>query len=488
MDQWVPLLDIFLNSPSPEIQASLWLHRSFNVSSSSPISPASFLALLTQPLDYIADGSKTKRRAMFIQTLPSMVQARILSFLSVEHQRFCCRELNRLCRCVLSASCGVDFWVKRAARNLFDKLSDSGSQCVFGSDEGKVDVEFKALPNWLKDAADVATNEKVLPWLPLSPSELNRTGLFSSDETKKQTSSTQVGDNDIYDWKGIVEAMDIDQSDNDILEPEIQNMADNLRTRLTDVGSCSKAVELANEIRKLCLVSRADSLLVLGLIQPWIVDEETAALLVSNLTSESNKELSWPSHVLSSVILPKLLTLERPASRVLVTSVINFCKVHERAAEYALLIPLIMKKDGINNPICEVITRIVKECLHRAHVSALCQKLLCGREDERRPVIQHCHQGLISRELVWTESLFNLFQNILSHNVQLITDSVDQLVLRIDDLAVRFSKSLKFGHFLLCFVTRCGFLLQSHKSLLIEAVAKTDTLLTKSILSKLASL
>ncbi|CAN1340681.1 hypothetical protein LINPERPRIM_LOCUS38929 [Linum perenne] len=489
MEQWIPLFDIFLNSPTPELEASLWIHRSFNVTSSFPISPASFLALLTQPLDESSSSpSKINGRAMFIQTLPSMVQARILSFLSIEHHRFCSRELNRLCKCVLSESCGVEFWVKRAARNLFDKLSGSISQCVSDSDEGRVDVEFKRLPIWLKDAADVATNEALLPWLPLSPSELNRTSLFSSHETEQQPSLTQIGENEIYDGKGVAEAMEIDHSQNDILDPEIQNMASSLRTRLTDVDSSSKTVELANEIRKLCLDSRADSLAVLGLIQPWIVDEETAAILVSNLTSGSNDELSWPSHVLSSVIFPKLLTLERPASRVLVSSVINFCKVHEQAAEYALLIPLIMKKDGINNPICEVITRIVKECLHRAHVSALCQKLLCGREDERRPIIQHCHQGLISRELVWTESLFNLFQNILSHNVQLSKDSVDQLVLHIHDLALTFPKSLKFGKFLLCFVTRCGFLLQSHKSLLIEAVVKTDTLVTKSILSKLASL
>ncbi|CAI0543865.1 unnamed protein product [Linum tenue] len=498
MEQWVPLFDIFLNSPTPEIEASLWLHRSFNVSSTLPISAASFLSLLTQPVDSVAGESdssppQTKSRVMFIQTLPSMVQSRILAFLSVEQERFCSVDLNRLCRRVLSEGCGVDFWVQSAARDLLDKLSGSGRQwvpdLVLGSDESRVEIEFKSLPGWLKDAVAVATDEVVLPWLPLSHDELNSRDLISSRDTEQQQPSlTQVGENELYNWKDVAEGMDIDHSENDVLDPEMQNMAARLRTRLMNVDSGSKTVELAEEIRELCVDSKADSLAVLGLIEPWKVDDESAAVLVSHLLSGSDEELAWPSHVISSVILPKLLALERPASRVLISSVMNFCKLHERAAEYGLLIPLLMRKDGINNPICEVITRIVKECLHRAHVSALCQKLFCGKEGERKPICQPCHQCLISRELVWTESLFSLIQNIMSHNVQLTQDTVDQLVHQVHNLAPRFSRSLKFGHFLLCLTKKFGSLLHSHKPLLTESVAQTNTLVTKSILSKLESL
>ncbi|KAK9274987.1 hypothetical protein L1049_022244 [Liquidambar formosana] len=186
--------------------------------------------------------------------------------------------------------------------------------------------------------------------------------------------------------------------------------------------------------------------------------------------------------------LPKLLVLEQPASRVLMTATMEYCKLHQRAAVYALLFPLILRKEGINNPICDVITRIIKECLHPAHVSAFCQKLLCGEEDAKRFICLPCHQSLICNKLVWAESLFNLFQNILIITFTLTQDSIDHLVDQLRELAERFSKSLKFGNFLLCFVTKCSQLLKSHKLSLIEAVEHTNTLVTKSIISKVASL
>jgi len=173
---------------------------------------------------------------------------------------------------------------------------------------------------------------------------------------------------------------------------------------------------------------------------------------------------------------------------VLVAAITEYCKLHQKAAVYALLFPLIFRREGINNPICDVITRIIRECLHPAHVSAFCQKLFCGEKDVRRVICLPCHQHLLSNELVWTESLFNLFQIILNHNVHLTQDSIDHIVYQAQQLAVNFSKSLKFGNFLLCLVTKCSPLLKSHKLLLIEAVEKTSTLVTKSILSKLANL
>ena len=133
-----------------------------------------------------------------------------------------------------------------------------------------------------------------------------------------------------------------------------------------------------------------------------------------------------------------------------------------------------------------MITTIVRECLHPAHVSAFCQKLLCGGE-ERRFVLLSCHQCLVSNELQWTDSLFNLFQNILNHNIRLIQDSVDCLVYHVRQMAERFSKSLKFGNLVLCLVSKCASLLKSHKNVLTEAVECTNTLVTKSILLRLAS-
>ena len=96
------------------------------------------------------------------------------------------------------------------------------------------------------------------------------------------------------------------------------------------------------------------------------------------------------------------MVLEEPASRVLVTAIVEYCKILQRVAEDALLFPLILRQEGINNPICDVITRVFKESLHPAHVSSFCLKLLCGEKDERRVIYLPCHKYLIADNMVWT--------------------------------------------------------------------------------------
>jgi hypothetical protein len=425
---------------------------------------------------------------MFIETLPSTVQARVLSFLAYERQRFSARDLSRLARNVLSGNQGLDFWVRRAARNLLDALSETNYEWIscLGMDSGQEGVveEFESVPGWLKEAA--GANDILLPWLPISPDELDSTFLGNDDDSLDIPK--QDGQNGGQELNEVVEEMEIDRPANVPLEPEVQEKTTCLKARIMNFESSSKALGLATELRQLCLDKGRDSFVVLGLVEPWLADDETASVLISHLGNGSEEELSWPSQVLCSVILPKLLILEEPASRVLVAAITEYCKLHQKAAVYALLFPLIFRREGINNPICDVITRIIRECLHPAHVSAFCQKLFCGEKDVRRVICLPCHQHLLSNELVWTESLFNLFQIILNHNVHLTQDSIDHIVYQAQQLAVNFSKSLKFGNFLLCLVTKCSPLLKSHKLLLIEAVEKTSTLVTKSILSKLANL
>ena len=429
-------------------------------------------------------------RVMFIETLPTTVQSRILSFLAYERQRFCKRDLSRLAQNVLSGNQELDFWVKKAARNLLDLLSESNYEWIsclsLDSGEEGVDEEFESIPGWLKEAA-VDANDVILPWLPILPDEFCSVTPFGSCEVSVD-SSKQDGEDGKEEANEVVEEMEIDCPANVPLDPGIHEKATCLKARILNFESSLKTVGLADEIHQLCLDKGRDSFVVLGLIEPWLADDETASVLISHLVNESEEELGWPSQVLCSVILPKLLLLEVPASRVLAAAIMEYCKLHPKAAVYALLFPLILRREGINNPICDVITRIIRECLHPAHVSAFCQKLLCGEKDERRLICLPCHQRLISGELVWTESLFNLFQIILNHNVHLTQDSVDHIVYQVQQLTENFSKSLKFGHFLLCLVTKCSLLLKPHKLSLIEAVENTSTLVTKSVLSKLSSL
>uniref|UniRef100_A0A2P2IV97 Uncharacterized protein n=2 Tax=Rhizophora mucronata TaxID=61149 RepID=A0A2P2IV97_RHIMU len=493
MEQWVPLFDIFLNSPTPETEASLWFAQSFNAASSNSITTSSFLSLLTNPIDSVdaiitSSSPPTTKRVIFIETLPHMVQSRILSFLAYDHDRFCKRDVSRLARRMLAESGDDDFWVERAARSLLDKVSEGNYKLVHGSclhsSEESDEKEFWLVPDWLKDAAN--TNELFLPWLPLSHHQLRSRELFGGYESEQESldEAAEVG---VENLKGDAEEMEIDGQVIAPIQDEIQNMATCLRARVMNFESISKTVELATEIRRLCLETGGDSLAILGMIEPWKADDEVASVLISHLLGGKEENLVWPSQVLCTIVLPKMLVLEEPVSRVLLTATIEFCKPHQRAAEYALLFPVIMRKGGINNPISEVLTKIIKECLHPAHVSALCQKLLCG-EGEKRFISLPCHQCLVSNELVWTESLFSLFHNILNLHIQLTPDSVDPLVFRISESPDRFSKSLKFGNFLLCFVSKCSLLPKTHKPLLIEAAKKTNTVVTKSILSKLGDI
>ncbi|XP_006361825.1 uncharacterized protein [Solanum tuberosum] len=494
MECWVPLFQIFLNSPCPETEASLWLQQSFNQPEATAISTTSFLSLLTRPTEITITGSPSPshtKRVVWIQTLPNAVQARILSFLLYDCQRFCETDLCQLAETMLKEGKELDFWVKRAAHQLLDVVSRSTHEwlsCLnLDSEEEQMEDEFRSLPDFLKKD-DVNDTDLMLPWLPISQKQFNLARQYNScGENDDHMTEFEEDKREIVDE--IIEEVDeeVIKEVDEYLNPQVEEMAERLKDSLLSLQSTAKAVELAGEIRQLCK-GGGQSLAILGIVEPWRADDETAAVLVSNLLDGNEDELGWPSHVLCSVILPKLLVLKEPASRVLLTATLEYSKVHQRASEYALLLPMILRMDGINSPICDVITRIVRESLHPGHVSSFCQKLLSDEDNLKKFICLPYHQCLIGNKLVWTESLFNLMQNILNHNIHLTQDSVDRLIQHAWESAHRFSKSLKFGNFLLCFVTKCSPMLKSQKTLLIEATQHTNTLVTKSVLSKLSSL
>ncbi|CAE6169619.1 unnamed protein product [Arabidopsis arenosa] len=493
MEEWIPLLDIFLKSPSPETEASLWLDQASNSSSSSssaaaPINRSSFVSLLKKQCDQ--NSSPATKKVLFIETLPNMVQSKILSFLRFEYQRFFVSDLVWLAREMLGSggSKVVDFWVQRDAQNLLDRIPKPKFDWIThldldSADDGSIGEDFDSVPDWLSEK--VGSAGTILPWLPVSYNDVDSEMLVVDSWDGKEM--TQIREDMEEDQREVVD--NIDHTMNVGLQADDHEMAVNLRAQVTNFESTSGVLTLCNEIRKLFLEKGRDSFRVLALIEPWNADDETAAVLLSNLQSGSEEdELGWPSQVLCSIVLPKFLSLEKSASRVLMSSTIEFCKIHQRAAEYALVFPLILRREGINNFICEVISRVLKECLHLGQISGFCQKLLCGRTEERRFMFLPCHRELISDELIWNESLFILFQNILIHDVPLSQDSVDCLVSKVQELAERYSKSLKFGNFLLHFTAKCAPMLQAHKYQLTESVKCTNSLVTKSILSKLNAL
>ncbi|KAL9659766.1 hypothetical protein QQ045_024575 [Rhodiola kirilowii] len=497
MEWWRELLDVFLNSPTPESVASLWLQSSANASSSQStvVTTISFLSLLMNPVETLvidSVASTPKRSVMWIRTLPNMVQSRILSFLVMDHRRFCARDLSWLAKSMLSGGDEVDFWVKRAARNLLDVLSDlncdMGSEMSLESDGQRADDEFEAIPVWLKHAASSCGS--LLPWLPFSRTELNSDPL---SHPACDSDSLSMGDVGAHDE--VENAMELDTEvdarnhhSSFPLKPEVLGMAEMLKGQILCFESTSRTVGLATEIRNLCMDKEHDPLLVLCAIEPWRADDQTAAILISQLTKTDDEELGWPSQVLCSTVLPKLLVLDEPASRVLIAATVEYCKLNQRAAAYALLFPIFFRKEGINRHLSDVITKIITECLHPAHASAFFQRLLTAEDSEKGFLALPCHQCLLSKNLVWTESVFTIFQNVLDHNIHLTQDSVDHLVHQVLDLAETYPKSLKFGTFLLCLLTKCQSMLIPHKRILSEAVGRTNTLVTKSVMAKLASI
>ncbi|CAH9083932.1 unnamed protein product [Cuscuta europaea] len=489
MEFWVPLFNIFLKSTCPETDASLWLQQSFKPASPS-ISTTSFISLLTRNIDVnIVDPSSPTstpsnhaKSVMWIRTLPNAVQARILSFLSYESGKFRKRDLCSLAEKILRDGLELDFWVKSTAQQLLDVLSESKYEWASCS---KLEDEFGSLPDWLKDVA--GKSDKVLPWLPMSRNELiSRMQFSSSSENDDLVVEIEEDKEDNSDE--IMEEGSLSSSEDDAsLEPGVEKVAACLKLKILNSESTFQTIEMAREIQRLTK-GGGNALAILSLIEPWKADDETVSILISHLVGEKEDEHVWPSYILCSFVLPKLLELHEPASRVLITAIVEYCKVYQKAAEYALLLPLVLKIGGINNPICDVITRIVKECLHPGHASSLCQRLICEQEAAPKLICLPCHQCLIGSEMVWTDSLFVLMQNILNHDIHLTQDSVDRLVYCACECARKFSKSLKFCNFLLCLVNKCGPLLKTQKLALMDAVSHTSTLVTKSILSKLSSL
>ncbi|XP_073116646.1 uncharacterized protein [Elaeis guineensis] len=519
MERWVPLLHIFLHSPSPEGEASLWFqnqnqhqhHHSQPNAPPLPPSTSAFLSLLLTPTSALrletstTSSSPERHELIWIQTLPPTLQSRILSFLAVESNRFCRLRLRSLAAHILGSNTpsSPDFWVQKTALNLLDAVSSSDPTPLepllphqhlrqASEEEEEEEEEFYSLPQWLKDSSSATT--PLLPWLPLpigpSPKTACRAfGLFSEDKPETMDLVTvQEEEQEQVRQNCEPESSSSSASPLPPLDPHIHNRASSLKADLSTSDSTPEAIRLAREILQLCLDSGAgNQLALLGLTEPWEADDLTASVLLSHLAGEDRSNfVGWPSHVLCSVSLPKLLILRNTASRVLLSATIDFCKLHPTAAVEALLLPLAFRKEGINIVICDAMTRIMKECLHPSHVSAFCQRLLCGESKDKRLVCLPCHRELLSDELVWTEPLFMLFQHILNRDIHLTPDTTDRLVSVIDEVAGEFSRSLKFGNFMLCLVTKCARASSIHGVLLERAAGRTDTFVTKSILSKLA--
>lgn len=477
---------------------------------------------------------------MWIQTLPSAMQSSILTFLSLEHGRFRKKDLQVLAQ-NLKATPDLDFWVRRAAENLFQtvfghKASAFSPDLVYS---GQDMDDYNALPEWLEDCQK--GSDSLFPWFPIV-SDDGQTLANDARESSKQQGEYQTTEipienpelsrnvdletipcsaevqepagGSVEDFRYVVDdaseiqhatscisveaensevvtSVNVEMMDQDgisseaVLDPKVYVQLTSLRHALLNFDFTSSIPSIAEKIRALCTIVELRE--VVTVIKPWEADDEVTLQLVETLMKEQ-EGYDWSSEMLSSLILPKLLSLKKPASRILVNAVLQAGKVHQRATVDALLLPLILNKEGLNVVVCEVLNRIIKDCLHADHVSSFFQKLPFEDHQRGSVVCLPCHQCQISQYLVWTEPVFTFFQNILNHQMPLTQEAIDNIVLALDDVAGEFSKSLKFGNFLLCLVNKYASLLKHHKALLGRVTERTNTFMTKSILSKLARL
>jgi hypothetical protein len=473
MEAWLPLLRHLLASPAPNAAA----FSSFNNSPSSAPPAAGLLRILLSPAPTLPASEPT---AVLFQTLPPLLQSQALSFLASSAPLLDPLQLRSLASRVLSAPPGrYQFWVRRGARHLLDGLP--------GKDDAP-DVplefaeEFHEPPPWLKEEA--ARARPLLPWLPLDCRSVMPSGVCTGGDglDRVRLEALELGQDEYSSMQKVECAPSAPAP---ALGISVVHRAQALQNEIELADSVLGAQQAAKDLHDLCLES-GNAEAVLSIVRPWEADDDTVRVLLSNLVLEEDGK--GPALVLCSLVLPKLLDLQRAASSALLSVTLDICKHHPAAALEAVLFPLVLRKEGLNVHQCDVLARIVKDCMHPLHVTAFCHRLLSGQEEERRPVCMPQHWENIGGDLVWTESLFVLFNGILNQDIRLTPGTIEKLVSIIDRMAMKFRKSLKFGNFFLCFVSKCWHECKIHRLLLERAAETTDTFLTKAILVKLVKL
>ncbi|KAH9321545.1 hypothetical protein KI387_016184, partial [Taxus chinensis] len=462
MEQWVTLLQIFLKSTCPVGEASHWLqshhHRGGPVASGL----WKFVPhLLSENVVYYEDeeqhthrptdtSSSSIGKCMWIETLPNAMQSSILTFLSVEHGRFRTKDLQALAE-ILMAKPDLDFWVRRAAENLFSTVVGHIGSAVPTVDRGPEMDAYNALPEFLNDCR--RGSNLPFPWIPVASKDPQ---IAVSDARKSSKEQDALQSKGVADEKPessrnavleknvcfpearepVRERIDsiedsrhatdyaseiqhatscisveaagsvagtsvdvhmVDQEGIDsksALEPQVYAQATSLKEALSSFDSNSSASSITEKMCELCTTS--DSREVLSVIKPWEVDDEVTLQLVELLLKE-REGYAWSTDMLCSLILPKLLSLREPASRILVTAVLQAGKVHQRATVDALLLPLMLGKEGLNVAVCEVLHRLTKDCLRAEQVSSFFQKLLCEENRLQSVTCLPCHQSELSQ-------------------------------------------------------------------------------------------
>lgn len=293
-------------------------------------------------------------------------------------------------------------------------------------------------------------------------------------ETTSKLQKNQASE-DTTPRKENLEVVDEDEDEDEISAREA--LGDDLFTRVKSLGealqSSASHFGLPPDLE---IVSHASNLtLILKLMKPWRADDETTSLLVGSLLGDQSG-YAQSKEILTHVLLPKLINMQEPPSRMLGSAVLQSGKAHPRATVDAVIIPLLLQPEAGSSTVkCDIINRVVKECFSPEAASSLCNRLFCSRAEELR-------------NWVWTEGTVGVVHTLLSQKVVLDEATVEGLVSVLERYCNQFSDSLKFSNLLLNLVSKYGSQVRPYKQVLQQVVSSTKTFLTKSIVTKVAGL
>lgn len=459
---------------------------------------------------------------------------------------FRAKDLELLALDLLSAP-ELDFWIGRAAQNLLSKVGGSSKLTI----EEKEAISNYSLPSWLLEHK--GQPPPILPWLPvrasLSESTTSQQTFRSAPAETPKSGFEDMGSADRSDTRENEGECHADEETEQHMEDEIIGLrtppclfegrsgtlqekvpstalSNHLQDEGTLLDTSSKLIEVgveSKDIEKMLASSEAgpspalyalaqslretwlerqptledlhslrtlpDPTAFLKLFKPWEMRDDVVLSMIE-IFIRKDSGFVWSAQILSYCLLPKLLCLEQPASRFLVTAVVQAAKFHPRAAVDALLVPLVLCEKGPTKAQCDVINRMLKECLPDHHILSFCEKVFLASRRQQLPFAAppSVLHDFLDKTLVWSEPACTVLQNILSHPISVDEELLDVLVNACGEEVVRFARSLKFSNFLLCLISNFGPCLKPHKSMLQRITERTETFMTKSLIAKSSSL
>ncbi|PRP80715.1 RNA-binding protein [Planoprotostelium fungivorum] len=222
------------------------------------------------------------------------------------------------------------------------------------------------------------------------------------------------------------------------------------------------------------------------------------SIIQSLCTSLILPEISLQRNIIliRSVLLPRVVSLNRAAPRLLLNTITECSRKHTKAVVYSLFLPLLME-DRFGTAQCEIVNHVTKECLSPHMSLTFLQSLLMmydaiQRKDLSRGEEAEADTFILLSEMIqwkggfekckekqWNELIVSIIVSILSVRMVIGPHTMSHLVMQIEGQAVHFPKSSKFANMVLVL---------PHREQLKRVLSGVESFVSKSAISKLDAL